>query len=170
VLAGLYDEDKIIMIRIEIKGLENLQQALLRFPKMAGKYLYAAGQEAARGVILPTEGLQKYPPATEANFLPTPYYIRGRGMQRAGIRKPAYNDGKSERYGTQWTVTPYRDTAVKISNRASYAVYLAGEKQARKTGEKGWRILAEVANEKIEQIKQVYQAWIDKWIREQKGK
>ena len=154
------------MIIIKIKGLDNLQQALARFPQMAGKYLQAAGQEAAKDIILPTEGLQKYPPETAANFPPTPYYIRGRGMQRAGVRKPAYNDGKSERYGTQWTVERYRDTATKIGNRASYAIYLAGEKQAQKMGEKGWRKLAEVATEKVPQIKVVFQAWVNKLLRD----
>ena len=152
------------MIRIEIKGIEDLQQALARFPQIAAKYLQAAGQEAAKDIILPTEGLQKYPPETAANFPPTPYYIRGRGMQRAGIRKPAYNDGKSERYGTQWTVERYRDTATKIGNRASYAPYLGGEGQAHKMAEKGWRKLAEVANEKLPQIKAVFQTWINKLL------
>ena len=152
------------MIRIEIKGIKGLQQALARFPQIAAKYLQAAGQEAAKDIILPTVGLQKYPPATAANLPPTPYYIRGFGMQRAGVRKPAYNDGKSERYGTQFTVERYRDMATKIGNRASYAPYLGGEDQAHKMAEKGWRKLAEVVNEKLPQIKAVFQTWINKLL------
>jgi len=152
------------MIHIEIRGIENLKLALSRFPQMAARYLQAAGQEAAKDIILPTEGLQKYPPETVANFPPTPYYIRGRGMQRAGIRKPAYNDGSSERYGTQFTVERYGGMSTKIGNRASYAKYLAGEQQAAAMGRIGWRKLFEVANEKLPQIRIVFQAWVNKLL------
>lgn len=153
------------MINIEIKGLDKLQQALAQFPQKVEQYLRAAGEEAAKNEILNTEGLQRYPPMTEANAPPTPYYIRGRGTQRAGRRKPAYNDMLSERLGTQFYVAQAGGQTT-IGNRASYARYVVGEEQAAKMGEKGWRILHEVAKEKIQQITTIYQAWIDKLLRD----
>lgn len=152
-------------INLEIKGLDKLTAALKAFPQKAERYLEMAGRQAAEDEIFPTNGLRTYPPATDANYPPTPYYIRGRGMQRAGVRKPEYNDYRSERLGTQW-YTKQEGGTTYIGNRASYAPYVHGEEQAAKMGAKGWRKLLDVANEKIDRITKVYQAWIDKLVRD----
>jgi len=147
-------------IQIEVKGLDRILKALDKFPGQIQRYIGQAGQESADRVILPTEGLKKYPSASAANAPPTPYYIRGKGTQYA-----SYNRGNSERLGTQF-YTEVAGMSTKIGNRASYAKYVVGEGQARFMAPKGWRKLFDVAKEKVPQIKKVYEAWINKCIKD----
>lgn len=147
-------------IKIEVIGIERIQAALHKFPREISRYMGQAGSEAASRVILPTEGLKKYPPATGANSPPAPYYIRGRGTQ--GVNK-FY--ATSERLGTRWT-TKTTGTKTEIGNSASYAKWVHGEEQAHFMGPKGWRRLVDVVEEKMGDIKKVYQAWVDKLIRD----
>jgi hypothetical protein len=146
-------------IKITVVGLDKLQASFNKFPREIAKYVEQAGDEASKN-ILKTEGLQKYPPATAANAPPTPYYIRGRGTQtKSG------NKGNSERLGTQWVVEK-RNLATMIGNRASYAKWVHGEEQASFMKPKRWRILVDVAKEKVPQITKIYQAWISKCIKD----
>lgn len=147
------------LIRVEVHGLKELERALSRFPRESKKYLAQAGNEAATRVVLQTQGLKKYPPATDANSPPVPYYIRGRGMQyKSG------NTGKSERLGTQFYVES-KDYKTAIGNRASYAKYVVGDDQAHFMKPKGWRTLRDVVNEKMPDIVKVYDAWVEKLLR-----
>ena len=139
-------------------GFERLKKAFEKFPDETKKHLTAAGEEASK-VILKTTGLQKYPPHTGANMPPTPYYIRGRGMQRGGRRVPEYNDKRSERLGTQWFVESKGFDTV-IGNRASYGVHVHGEDQAAAMGAKGWRKLVDVAEEKRPKLTEIYNGWV----------
>lgn len=152
--------------KVDVQGIEKITRAISKFPRQIASSLNGAGQEAAKDVVLPTEGLRSYPPATDANYPPTPFYIRGRGMQRGGVRGAAYNDGKSERLGTQWKVTKAGQFGTSIANRASYAKWVHGEEQASFMAPKGWRKLVEVVEEKMTEITAVYQQWVDKLIKD----
>jgi len=145
-------------VSIQIKGIDKLRAAFARFPSMVAQSMTQAGDQASNE-ILNTPGLRNYPPSTAANLPPVPYYIRGRGMQYA-----SHNSMSSEKYKEKWTTKSagYRTT---IGNSASYAPYLAGEQQAGKMAEKGWRKLLDVATEKIPQITKIYQAWVDRALR-----
>ncbi len=145
-------------IRIEIKGLDLLISKLGKFNMTLVNTLKGASIEATNE-ILETQGLRNYPPATAANRPPEPYYIRGRGTQYKNR-----NDGKSERYGTQFYVKSDGYQAI-VGNRASYAQYLTGDKQAGKMADKGWRKLFDVAKEKMPKIQQIYQNWIDRLMQ-----
>ena len=147
-------------IQIEIKGLDRLMKGVSRFPKEIARYMSQAGHEASNSVILDTQGLKRYPPATGANAPPTPYYIRGRGTQTA-----RGNKGNSERMGTQF-YTKRTGWTTAIGNRASYARWVVGETQASFMKPKGWRKLFDVAKEKKGDIQRVYQAWVSKCIRD----
>jgi len=138
---------------IVIKGMENILRKLEKFPGVIRENMGAAGAEASEE-ILNTEGLRNYPPHTDANLPPAPYYIRGRGMQYA-----SGNAENSERYGTLWNTATsgYRTT---IGNRATYAPYLGGEKQARAMKPIGWRKLFDVAQEKRAKLTAIYAAWV----------
>jgi len=149
-------------IHIEVKGIEELQAALKKFPQQVKKYMDQAGNEAAEDAILKTKGLRDYPPETSANAPPTPYYIRGRGTQYL-----SGNTGSSERLSSQWTVTS-TDFKTTISNRASYAKWVHGEQQASFMAPKGWRKLFEVAKEKQAAIMVIYNRWVDKLLRDLK--
>lgn len=155
---------------VEVKGIERLTANLDKFGKEILKNVGAAGAESANDVILKTRGLRRYPPATDANRPPTPYYIRGKGTQTS-----KGNKDDSERYGSQEIVNGTHNDAFDIKrrgmdtvigNRASYAPYLGGEQQAAWAAKKGWRKLREVAEEKISQIRMKYEAWVEKTIRD----
>ena len=158
-------------VHVEIKGLARLQAAFRAFPKQVARNISQAVHEAAKDVILPTKGLQRYPPATDANRPPTPYYKRGTGMQTSKSR----NLMNSENLGKQWYVRRVGAEG-KIGNRASYAKWVhgdpkEGEGQAREMSQsakipKGWRILKEVADEKIGKITSVYSNWVGKTLRD----
>ncbi len=148
-------------IKITVDGDKKIVAALTKFPKEIAKYLQAAGAEAAKKEILPTQGLQKYPPATAANAPPEPYYIRGRGtMYKSGLK------ATSERLGTQWYVKASKSFSTELGNRTSYAKWAHGEEQARAMARIGWRKLGDVVSEKMGNIVRVYQAWVDKLIRD----
>jgi len=146
-------------IRVTVPGLEKVMANMARFPREIARYFSMAGHEAGNEII-DTQGLRNYPPATAANLPPTPYYIRGRGMQYAN-----HNDGRSERYGTQFYIQR-RGAMTTIGNRASYAEWLAGQNQARRMAAIGWRKLGDVAKEKKSRIEQIYRGWVKRLIKD----
>jgi hypothetical protein len=147
------------LITIKIKGLDKVQKNIDRFGNDLPVFLQGARLEVA-DEILKTKGLRSYPPATKANFPPTPFYIRGRGTQTSGTR----NTGSSERLGTRWEVVPYGRIGVKISNPVSYAKYVHGEEQARAMEKIGWAKLVDTAQSKIGVITATYEKWIHRLI------
>ena len=153
-------------LHVDIKGLERLQAAFRAFPKQVARNMSQAVHQAAKDVILPTKGLQRYPPATDANRPPTPYYKRGTGT----IYKNRI-DATSENLGKRWYVRRVGAEG-KIGNRASYAKWVHGDDtQARGMSSsakipKGWRKLKEVADEKIGKITKVYSNWVAKTLRD----
>jgi hypothetical protein len=146
-------------MNIEIVGLDKLMKKLEHFPDELQRSMRAAGEEAANEV-LSTEGLQKYPPAGPYNEPPTPYYIRGRGTQIS----PTKNLFNSEKAGTQWYVKPFGAAGTQIGNRASYAKYLFGEKQASWAPLHGWKQLYKTAKEQIHKIRDIYIAHLRRAI------
>ena len=146
-------------LQVELEGLDELQAKFEKFPTQVARNLSQAGHEAGTEV-LDTKGLRRYPPATAANKPPTPYYIRGRGTQYA-----SGNRGGSERLGTQFYIKRIGYNT-EIGNPASYAKWVVGEQQASAMAPKGWRKLFDVATEKLPKIQKIFQAWIDKTLRE----
>jgi hypothetical protein len=130
------------MISIQVKGLKELEAALEKFPR----YLKAVQSEfsrAASEVVLADQGGGKpfYPPETQANQPPPPYYIRGTGMQYAN-----YNTHKSEQMDRRF-VTDTKGWMTRIRNTASYAPYVIGEEQTDVMEYIGWKKLIDVARE-----------------------
>ena len=148
--------------QIHVEGIDKIIKALDKFPRQIEKYMGQAGDESAKKVIFPLEGVKKYPPAGPWNTPPVPYYIRGRGTQtKSG------NRGNSERFGTQWYAEK-QGFATEIGNRASYAKYLAGEEGQRVywATSHGWRPLITTVKRYMRHITDVYQKWTDKLIRD----
>ena len=144
-------------ISLEIK-MHGLLKTIRKAPREIAIALRGAGREAGTEII-ETQGLKSYPPATSANMPPTPYYIRGRGMQYANS-----NDMRSERYGTQWNVKikPY---GVVIGNRASYAPFVGGDPPALPLSRKGWKSLVGIGRSKIGDVRRIYELWIARAIK-----
>jgi hypothetical protein len=152
-------------IDIIIKGAEKIVAALDKFPEEIKKNFSQAADEAGKEIIN-TRGIGAYPPLSDANRPPAPYYVRGTGMQYK-----SKNDGRSERYGTRFYVKR-RDYGAVIGNSASYATYLTGDKatgspheQAQHMAKLGWRKLVDVAKEKIDVITGIYNRWAEYTIR-----
>jgi hypothetical protein len=124
------------------------------------KTLALAGRVCAEKELLSTIGLRHYPPATAANRPPTPYYIRGRGMQTKHG-----NTGSSERLGTRWTV--YLEMyQVKISNRTTYAKWVHGDDtQAKAMGRIGWKKLFETAKSQVVKYNAIYKDFIEAMLK-----
>lgn len=147
-----------IEVRIENEDIvrKNLQKVGGDLPR----YLQGARIEIT-DAVLNTRGLRTYPPATEANQPPVPFYIRGRGMQyKFG------NNNKSQRLGTRWQSLPYGNIGMKISNPVTYAPYVHGEeKQSNRMAQIGWRKLFSVAKEKTGTIRDIYNKWVNQLLR-----
>jgi len=161
-------------ISVRVIGLDKIIKAFDRFPLEIRKNMNQAGSEAAKRVILKTEGLQKYPPGGPG----APQAQNWTDKQRryffwalnAGIIEVPYRRGQSpgsQRAGTQWYVESSGAMNTLIGNRASYAPYLHGrESQSPYMANRGWRKLWDVAQEKVKDIGKVYQAWVNKTIKD----
>lgn len=149
-------------IFIQIGGIETVIMAAENFPREAARYMAAAAEEATKDVILPTEGLQEYPPLTTANLPPPPFYIRGRGLQLSSGR----NTMSSERLGTQWHVVTVSYFVTEVANRATYAKWVHGDQQARAMARIGWKKLKETAESLVSKIVVVYEAWVEKLLKD----
>jgi hypothetical protein len=143
---------------------KDFQLAMNKLPRLFMTNMVEAGQKVGKEVIM-TKGLKIYPSETSANSPPTPYYIRGRGMQRTSRAGVSYNDNSSERYGTQWHVKS-NSRQVKITNEASYSGWLAGAKQGKAMRRIGWKKITVVIAEKMKLIKAIFQSHIGRAIRQ----
>jgi len=138
---------------------DRIIEAFNKYPKVMKDTLIGPGKETYTEIIS-TEGLKKYPPADEANYPPPPFYKRGIGTVLAS--GPLNN---SERYGTKFTGRVI-GWSVFVGNIASYARLLTGkDTQSPRMAARGWRKLHDVAREKIDKIRQIYQRWIDRALR-----
>jgi hypothetical protein len=147
-------------IEIQVKGADILARNLTKFADEIKTTMQAAAMEAGAEVI-DSKGIGQYPPPTAANAPPTPYYIRGRGTQYK-----TYNKGNSERYGTKFYIKREGYGAI-IGNSASYAKYLADEKeQASHMATIGWRKLIDVAREKLPKLKNIFDRWVQRLINQ----
>ena len=147
---------------IQVVGLDKVEAAFKRFPQEIEQDIGQAAAEAAK-LVIAQEGVSNYPPATEANAPPVPWYERGKGMwvNRAG---QLVNKGNSEQYGKAFDVQKVR-MGVTILNKASYGKYLGGEQQARHMARIGWRKVFDVAKEKQSEITEIFNLWIARLIR-----
>lgn len=148
-------------IKVQIKGDKELKGALAKFPAQTQRYMRQAADEAAEEA-LGTVGLQQYPPAGPGNMAPTPFYVRGRGMQYA-----RRNDNSSERYGSKWTIRP-QGYGVVVGNSASYAAKLTDDQHQKPVMAKiGWRKLYEViAKDKWQKIVSIFDAWAARLVKD----
>lgn len=118
-------------ITITITGLEPIVKSLGELG--AAKWLKALLKTSAK-IIGDRTGV--YP-------APVPTYQRGWGPIYASGRKSKKKT--SENLGKQWYVKS-SDFSAEVGNRASYAEFVHGERQAKFHGARGWRKLLVEAN------------------------
>ena len=153
--------DKDVTVTVDSKDFES---ALRKLPRLFMSNMVEAGQKVGKHVII-QPGLKTYPPETNANNPPEPYYIRGRGTQRKSHAGVSYNDNSSEQYGSQWNVKS-NPRQVRITNAASYSGWLAGKKQSRTMRRIGWKKITVVIQERMKHIRAIFQSHIGRAIRQ----
>lgn len=144
-----------MMLEIRVNGLDKTKSALEKLGKNLMAYVNQGLVEAGKEIVK-SKGIGIYPPETDANRPPTPYYIRGRGTQYK-----SHNANNSQKYGTQYHVDRVNEGA-KIYNNVSYAQYVGGDKQPDYMARIGWRKLVDVAEEQRDKIKKTVLEWIRK--------
>jgi hypothetical protein len=174
-----------ITIEIDQAQLARLDRAFKQFASQADRYMAAAGMEIAKDVILPTTGLMSYPRSDKANMpgrmkmvtfsngktgnFRMSYYVRGEGLMEP-VHRGNYSSYRivsgSERYGSQFYVRSGGSSSITIGNRASYAHFLGGKDQVKAMAARGWRKLYDVAKEKVSEINNRYNKWVDKLLRD----
>lgn len=141
------------MLTIEIEGAE---EVIARFN--AGIQLtpiqMLTGMNQAVGAV--RQDAAVYPPETDANQPPPPYYIRGVGTQLA-----EGNLGESEQMGTRWTGTVKMegaDVVGEVDNTASYAPHTHGRRGQRYFHKaRGWRKVTDIAKQTTERVRAVFE-------------
>ena len=97
-----------------------------------------------------------YPPETEANFPPAPYYIRGAGTQISND----FNIGESEQLGERWTErVTFSATEIKgeVTNVASYAPHVQGRTaQDPLHAGHGWRTAGKILQDNISRVRDIF--------------
>lgn len=90
------------------------------------------------------EALEEYPPETEANRPPPPYYQRGLGTVTRNFVIP-----ESQQLGENWeqqTLVGQNEVEHHIRNEVTYAAYVHGQQlQAGFHARRGWPIAIDVA-------------------------
>ena len=142
-------------ISLKIEGLDKLEAALKKAPAVIDDAVEAAGDQIGN-VILETRGIRLYPPATQANRPPTPYYIRGVGTQTA-----RGNRNNSQMMNKKFTVKT-ASRVIRIANSATYAPHVIGEFQAKHMKAIGWRSMIDVAKEKQPELTRILNAWLQR--------
>lgn len=113
---------------------------------------YTVKQDLYQGTVESLEDLlvamQTYPPESEANRPPHPYWARGVGRVHASGKI----DPVSENYGQSWDLT-VKETATgadgRLTNSASYAPWVGTrDKQAWFHAQRGWPVIEDEADKR----------------------
>ena len=133
--------------RIEIKGLDKLVKKIDKLGKMDA--VKVALKQAA--TFLAGE-MAEYPPQTAANQPPTPFYIRGRGLQTASGN--LFNSGN---IANSWErAKPQirdRGMTVAIGSNVSYVRFVQSkDDQARWMKDIGWQTDQQVLDENKDEV------------------
>ena len=134
--------------RIEIKGLDKLVKKINTLQKMDA--LKAALKNAA--YMLAGE-MAEYPPETAANRPPTPFYIRGRGLQTASGN--LFNSGNiANSWERAKPTIRNKGFTVAIGSNVSYVRFVqAHDKQARWMKDIGWQTDQQVLDDNKNEVK-----------------
>lgn len=148
-------------IEIKITGLKEIERKLNAIP---GKLRLMQDEltGSASRIVLTDRGGGKpfYPPTTEHNQPPTPYYERGVGEHWA-----THVEYNSERMHEKF-ITESRGWASHIRNTASYSPDVIGSTQKPLMKEIGWRKLIDVAREKVPEITKAWNRIVNKAIKQ----
>ena len=121
---------------IKITGLDKALAELKKIdsPKRRQRGTLAVAFEIQKDI-------EKYPPESEANRPPAPFYIRGTGTVSTSGRIHKTSEDLNKR----WTVKSEGRTAARIRNTASYGIFVYGDgdgkRQTRFHKRRGWPLI-----------------------------
>lgn len=114
-------------------------------------------QNMQQAVDLTATNAAVYPPTTEANQPPTPYYIRGTGTQTS-----KGNRGESQNLGQNWEkIVEIEANGVvgTVSNRVAYAPWVQGMNGQQWYHRKnGWRTVRKIASDVRQSVNNIFKA------------
>ena len=106
-----------------------------------------------------------YPPETDANFPPVPYYIRGTGTQSSDER----NRGESKQLGERWveSVTfSANETTGRVTNVATYAPHVQGRTMQTIVHQmRDWRTAGKILRDNVGKIKGIFNGAVHRALR-----
>lgn len=96
------------------------------------------------------DDVRPYPPESEANRPPVPYYIRGQGTQTA-----SRNLGNSQDMRRQWRLKS-SSKLIALTNEATYSGYVQGLRQPVYHVQRGWKSANKRAKELLGQMQPIF--------------
>lgn len=128
-------------------GKDQLDIDLQEISISAPKFIADEFEESGHAIV---EIMKVYPPESEANQPPPPYYTRGAGY----FGRTGELTKRSENLREQWSVTvggSDDEVDVSVLNTATYSAWVHGAQlQTAFHAQRGWRKLRDVARESVE--------------------
>ena len=129
---------------VQIRGLDELDR---KMRKLAGSKI--ADKTLDTYAKLVEEDVKPYPPESEANRPPVPYYERGEGTVTAsGLRKT------SQDMMRKWKVET--GSTIALKNAATYSGYVQGLAQVGYHKQRGWKNAHERAEQMLDKIHGIF--------------
>jgi hypothetical protein len=129
---------------VKVVGLDELLAKMRRLAgsDVADKTLIAYAEEVKeRGTV--------YPPETEANQPPPPYYIRGQGTNTGSSIRKTSDDMKHK-----WELK--KSSSIVLSNAAKYSEYVQGRYQPTYHKQRGWINIYQFAHDNLSRLKEIF--------------
>lgn len=118
------------MLKVTVNADRELR-GLQKMPSILRKMIGRESQSKAQQVVAL---LQDYPPETDANNPPSPYWQRGVGR----VWGSGHISPNSQKLGSRWSIT-HNPATTEIENPVTYAVHVhSTKKQAWFHKERGW--------------------------------
>ena len=151
-----------VVIDIKIEGIKELSGRLDKVSDLIRKMAMLGGMHDATKYVATNAAV--YPPTTEANVPPPPYYIRGTGTQYKG-----YNRNESEQLNLRWDrIVSEKGDDVQgvVENKTTYAPWVHGVVRQRwfhKTH--NWRNIERIKNDVEQGVVQIFRHGVEKVLR-----
>lgn len=133
-----------LKVETVLLGKEQLDKSLQDVSTSVPRFLAEEFSDWAEGIV---DVMSEYPPESEANQPPPPYYIRGTGY----VGRSGKVTKRSENLFSRWfTATDIDDEEVDVSilNLASYSAWVHGAQlQTAFHARRGWKRLTDVVSE-----------------------
>src|SRR3990167_2110207 len=141
-------------IEIEIKGLEELQARLNAGENAIMPELYRGMNKATQ---LVKRDAEKYPPLSEANAPPPPFYIRGVGTQYRNGRNRGESQHMNDNWYAQVQLAGKDVSGIVVNALTTYAPWLHGlTRQLDLSRARGWRNVTVIAESNAKRVTDIF--------------